>query len=200
MEGIFHIVGETSFTTFLVFVVVFLLCFSVLSKSHLPPGPLKLPVIGSVWWFVTRTGKKTRLPLEFTKEAQKYGDVMHFKFFSENFVVLSGYDAINEAFVKRSSDFSARPDRLFEAIQDEVKGVGGSSGKTWRVLRKFAVQAMKDLGVGKASVEERIFVEIDAANEYLKRANGKPINIRQMTSMIVTNVTYGLLFGKRYAY
>lgn len=198
MANIFgNLSAEMSLSVILVFVLVFLICYMAMSRSNLPPGPFKFPVIGTFWWFVVQTIKKKRPAREFFKVAEKYGDVMHFQVGSENLVIITGYDAIQEALVKRSDDFSARPSRLLESVQKGAKGVVMSNGKRWKTLRRFTMQAFKDFGVGKATLEENIIVEVDAATEYLKETRGEPINLRLMTSMIITNVIYGIVFGKR---
>ena len=57
---------------------------------------------------------------------------------------------------------------------------------------------MRDFGVGKTSLEEKIMQEVDAATEDLNTADGKPFDIRHLTSMMITNVIYGIVFAKRY--
>ncbi|XP_052799202.1 cytochrome P450 2J6-like [Mya arenaria] len=77
-------------------------------------------------------------------------------------------------------------------------GVIWQSGHDWRLTRRFTIQTLRDFGVGKTSLEEKIFSEIDAATEYIKATGAKPFNPRQLTSMMITNIIYGIVFGKRF--
>ncbi|XP_053383763.1 cytochrome P450 2J4-like [Mercenaria mercenaria] len=118
------------------------------------------------------------------------------------FVFLHGYDTIREAFVKNADVFSNRPSwlkGLKEAIK-EGKGVGWQSGNDWKVLRKFVLQTLRDFGVGKTSLEQKILREVDAANDVLYATNGKPSDVRLLTSMMINNVIYGIVFAKRFDY
>lgn len=74
---------------------------------NLPPGPFTLPVIGSVGLY--RSLKKYFVYEAFAKAAEKYGAVISVWVGPKLIVVLNGYDAIHQAFVKQSSDFSDRP-------------------------------------------------------------------------------------------
>jgi hypothetical protein len=78
-----------------------------------------------------------------------------------------------------------------------IAGVIWQSGEPWKVLRKFVLQTLRDFGVGKTSLEEKIMHEVDAANEVLTASEGKPFDVRLLTSMMITNVIYGIVFAKR---
>ncbi|XP_052799200.1 cytochrome P450 2J3-like [Mya arenaria] len=77
-------------------------------------------------------------------------------------------------------------------------GVIWQSGHDWRLTRRFTIQTLRDFGVGKTSLEEKIFSEIDPATEYIKATGAKRFNPRQLTSMMITNNIYGIVFGKRF--
>ena len=65
-------------------------------------------------------------------------------------------------------------------------------------MRRFTLQTLRDFGVGKTSIEEKIFDEIDAASDVFHKTEGKPIDVRMLTSMIISNVIYGIVFSRRY--
>lgn len=188
---------ETVLTSGLLFVAVFLLCYMIFRRSDLPPGPMKIPLIGNAWWLLKQQKEKKRPPVALKEATQKYGDVIHIQLGQENLVFIHGYDAIHEAFVKQSEDFSARPSRLMKDIQKGGFGVVMESGQRWKIMRKFTLQSLKDFGVGKTSLEDKIVVEIEAATAFLNEVKGNPTDIRLLTSMIITNVIYGIVFGRR---
>ena len=71
------------------------------------------------------------------------------------------------------------------------------SGHQWKVLRRFTLQTLRDFGVGKTSIEEKIFEEIDAAYKDFETLKGRPTDVRLLTSMMISNIIYGIVFGKR---
>uniref|UniRef100_A0A8C6EBE4 Uncharacterized protein n=1 Tax=Moschus moschiferus TaxID=68415 RepID=A0A8C6EBE4_MOSMO len=69
--------------------------------------------------------------------------------------ILWGYEAIREALVDQAEAFS---------------GLGLASGMSGKVLRRFSVMIMKDLGMGKRSTEERIKEEAQCLVEELRKS------------------------------
>jgi hypothetical protein len=181
----------------LVFLAVFMLCYMIVTRSNLPPGPFKFPIIGNIWWVFYQQSKKKRLPVALCDASKRYGEIMHITLGPENIIFIHGHDAIHEAFVTNADKFSSRPSRLMKTVEQEGAGVVMQSGKPWKVLRKFTLQSLKDFGVGKSSLEEKIVVEIEAATVVLNETKGNPTDVRLLTSMIITNVIYGIVFGKR---
>ena len=78
-------------------------------------------------------------------------------------------------------------------------GVVWQSGHTWKVMRRFTLQTLRDFGVGKTSIEDKIFQEIDAASYVFQDTKGQATDVKQLTAMMISNVIYGIVFGKRYA-
>ena len=70
-------------------------------------------------------------------------------------------------------------------------------GQSWRELRRFTIQALRDFGVGKISLEEKVATEIDALSTYLKNTDGKPLVFNRPIQKLVGNVIFGIVFGKR---
>ena len=68
---------------------------------------------------------KGRLPhIVYLEAAKKYGNIFSFKVGQERFVVLTGYEAINQALVKQADVFSDRPNWI-EFLKDFYKdGIG----------------------------------------------------------------------------
>jgi len=71
-------------------------------------------------------------------------------------------------------------------------------GPGWRQLRRFTLQALRDFGVGKTSIEEKIGVEVEAVTSVFRELSGKPISISLIMQQVVANVVFGIVFGKRY--
>ena len=70
-------------------------------------------------------------------------------------------------------------------------------GQSWRELRRFTIQALRDFGVGKTSLEEKILNEVDTLTAYLKNTDGKPLVFNRPIQKLVGNVIFGIVFGRR---
>jgi len=58
---------------------------------------------------------------------------------------------------------------------------------------------MRDFGVGKTSLEEKILEEVQGIVAEFERANGKDIdNVRDIMTRATCNVIHHLMFGYRY--
>ena len=64
-------------------------------------------------------------------------------------------------------------------------------------MRRFTLQTLRDFGVGKSSIEDKIMVEINAAADVLQSKKNQPLTIAPLLQNIVGNVIYGIIFGQR---
>jgi cytochrome P450 len=84
---------------------------------------------------------------------------------------------------------------------DEVHGLIGSNGKTWREQRRFALRHLKDFGFGKSSMEELIQDElkelIQVINTSIKEAENGELKIHQIFNLPVLNGLWKIITGKR---
>lgn len=184
----------------LVILVALLASWLLLSSyRRLPPGPLCLPVVGS--FFFLRQLRRKRTHVALLEATKKYGNVFSFKMGSQLIVALNGYDTINEALVKQAEVFSDRPNHL-PALKNIMKDGGGilfqSYNQKWKALRRFTLQTLREFGVGKTSIEEKVLCEIEAVVDVFKKTNGEPLDISPILQKMVGNVIYGVIFGKRY--
>ena len=185
-----------------VFILVFLLSYMFLTKPKgLPPGPISLPIIGSVA-FLNQLRKQPPHAI-FMNAAKKYGNIFSFECATQLVVVLNGYETINQALVRHHESFSDRPTFLWlfkSAVKDGKGIIFGSYDHEWKTLRRFTLQTLRDFGVGKSSIEEKITVELKAASEVLECTGGNAIEMRPVLENLIGNVIYGILFGRRLDY
>ncbi|KAL4223490.1 hypothetical protein ACF0H5_016961 [Mactra antiquata] len=116
-------------------------------------------------------------------------------------VMLNGYDAIHEAFTKQSEIFTDRP-QLFAPLIGVSKGTGltYNSGRPWKSLRRFTLQALRDFGVGKLTLEERIREEIIVLTNIIKESKCSPIRVKPFLLSAATNIICSVMFGARFDY
>ncbi|KAG8181434.1 hypothetical protein JTE90_015453 [Oedothorax gibbosus] len=162
-------------------------------RSNLPPGPYGLPIVG----YLPFLSKNAHL--EFLKLGKKYGDVFRVKLASETVIVLHSVEVIKEALSR--PEFLGRPSHGALKIYNKESAffLGGDIHK-WKEQRRFVVQSMKDLGLGKTQLEGEIADEIRHFLDKLHAHNGAPMDVKEPLSPSMSNNICTLVFGKRYEY
>ncbi|XP_075895311.1 cytochrome P450 2J2-like [Nelusetta ayraudi] len=200
MEKILRVLGLgwlDSFSMFL-FLFVFLLLADYLRNrvpSDYPPGPWPLPLIGHLHLVDPK-----RLHLQFTEFAEKYGDIFSLRLFGGKVVVLNGYKRVREALVEKGENFVDRPSiPLFEESFGN-RGLVISSGNPWKQQRRFALQTLRNFGIGKKSLEPSIQQEANHLIEAFSTYKGKAFNAQNLINNAVSNIICCLVFAERFEY
>ena len=77
-----------------------------------------------------------------------------------------------------------------------LAGIVFSNGKMWRDTRKFVSGALREMGVGKKSLEEHIQEEANILIEALEREN-TPLYPHNVLIKATANVVLRICFGER---
>ncbi|XP_063426116.1 cytochrome P450 2K3-like [Mytilus trossulus] len=78
-------------------------------------------------------------------------------------------------------------------------GIVFANGDAWKGRRRFALQAMRDFGVGKSSLEEHILEEIEEVADDLEKGKGEEItDLSKVMTKASCNVIHSFIFGYRY--
>ncbi|CAO2626579.1 Cytochrome P450 2B19 [Lemmus lemmus] len=165
------------------------------AHGHLPPGPRPLPLLGNLLQ-MDRGG----LLNSFMQLREKYGDVFTVHLGPRPVVMLCGTEAIREALVDQAEAFSGRG--TVAVLEPIVQGYGVvfSSGERWKTLRRFSLATLKDLGMGKRSVEEQIQEEAQCVVEELRTSQGAPLDPTFIFQCITANIICSIVFGERFDY
>ncbi|KAM4696321.1 uncharacterized protein WCC33_015083 [Rhinophrynus dorsalis] len=186
-------------TLFVALLISFMLIYSTWDKMYrrrnLPPGPTPLPLIGNLLHV-----KKGELVKSLMQLAEKYGSVYTLYFGSRPVVILCGYKAVKEALIDQGEDFNGRGqmptiDRVFQG-----HGVILSNGEPWKNLRRFTLLTLRNFGMGKRSIEERIQEEARFLIEALKKQKQVPIDPTNTLLQSISNVICSVVFGNRFEY
>ncbi|XP_048472472.1 cytochrome P450 2F2-like [Rhincodon typus] len=175
-----------------------LLIVSVIRRRvprNFPPGPTPLPLIGNLHQLDLR-----RLDWSLMGLAEKYGSVFSVEIGPQKAVVLSSYDAVNDALVKHADLFTGRPHIPIFNEFSLRKGVIFSDGKLWQDNRKFVISALRDFGMGKKSIEDRITEEASFLVNVFESHKGQPFETAWILSSAVSNIICSMLFGDRFDY
>ncbi|XP_007941333.1 cytochrome P450 2B11 [Orycteropus afer afer] len=164
-------------------------------KGHgcLPPGPRPLPFLGNLLQ-MDRKG----LLKSFLKFQKKYGDVFTVYLGPRPVVMLCGTETLREALVDQAEAFSGRG--TIASVEQIFQGYGVvfANGERWKALRRFSLATMRDFGMGKRSVEERIQEEAQCLVEELRKSKGALLDPTFFFHAITANIICSIVFGKRF--
>ncbi|XP_012588924.1 PREDICTED: cytochrome P450 2B4-like [Condylura cristata] len=165
------------------------------SRGRLPPGPWPLPFLGNILQ-INHKG----LLKSFQTLREKYGDVFTVYLGSKPAVILCGYEAVREALVDQAEAFSGRgPIAIIDPILQGT-GVTFANGESWKALRRFSLATMRDFGMGKRSIEERIKEEAQCLVEELRKSQGAYLDPTFLFHSITANVICSIIFDERFSY
>uniref|UniRef100_A0ACB8GFA6 Uncharacterized protein n=1 Tax=Sphaerodactylus townsendi TaxID=933632 RepID=A0ACB8GFA6_9SAUR len=123
-------------------------------RRDLPPGPRPWPLIGNLHLVDLKRPYRTMSEL-----SKRYGPVFSFQLGFQKMVVLTGYETVKEALVNQADAFGERAViPMFEDIS-EGYGVVMSHGENWKVMRRFMLATLRDYGMGKRTIEDKITEE-----------------------------------------
>ncbi|XP_042295120.1 cytochrome P450 2G1-like [Sceloporus undulatus] len=163
--------------------------------SNLPPGPIRLPWLGNLLQVDIMNLFTSLYRLQ-----EQYRPVFTVYMGPEPVVVLCGYGAIKEALVDNAEAFGGRARLLGMDDTMQNYGIGSSNGERWRELRHFCQSALRNFGVGKRSMEERIQEEAEFLVEALRKTEGRSFDPTLCLSHAVSNIICSIVFGHRFEY
>nr|ACB98739.1 cytochrome P450 CYP2C47 [Phascolarctos cinereus] len=164
-------------------------------RRKLPPGPIPLPIIGNILQLDLKN-----MPESLSKLAEKYGPIYTLHIGTRRVVVLHGYDIMKEALIDQGDIFMDRGNLpMFEDVA-EGHGVIFSSGERWKQHRRFTLTTLRNFGMGKRSVEERVQEEAQCLVEELRKRKGQPTDPTFILSCAPCNVICSILFRDRFKY
>ncbi|RVE72120.1 hypothetical protein OJAV_G00058530 [Oryzias javanicus] len=195
--------SSAKFTTMFVSLILLWLCICILflqlrprRPKNFPPGPPVLPMLGNLLSLSLDNPLK-----DFERLRKAYGNVYTLFIGPRPAVIINGFKAMKEAMVIKATDFAGRPQDLFVNDVSKRRGVIlADYGESWRDHRRFALMTLRNFGLGKKSMEERISEEIQHTVKTLEDNIGKPFSPQVMFHNAASNIICQVLFGKRFEY
>ncbi|KAK3026796.1 hypothetical protein RJ639_041454 [Escallonia herrerae] len=180
--------------TFLLFFTLVLRKWMKPQAGNLPPGPMKLPIIGNLLQMASIGSVSPHVGLN--DLSKKYGPIMHLQLGEGSAIVVSSPEAAEQVLKKHELVFAQRPN----FFANEVAGYGHSglffapNDDSWRQFRKICT--MELLGAKQVrsfkSVREE---EVEKLVVSIASSSGTSINlsekILETTNSIISRAAFG---------
>ncbi|XP_078518814.1 cytochrome P450 2K6-like [Lissotriton helveticus] len=101
---------------------------------------------------------------------------------------------------KASAQSSTRGQKQQAITGSSASGIGFSHGESWKAMRRFTLSTLRDFGMGKKTIEDRILDELQPLINHFESHKGKPFDTRIILNSAVSNVICSIIFGKRFEY
>ncbi|XP_029451955.1 cytochrome P450 2K6-like [Rhinatrema bivittatum] len=165
------------------------------TQQNFPPGPRPLPVIGNLHIMNLKRPYKTLLKL-----SEKYGSVFSIQLGMKKMVVLTGYETVKEALVNHADEFGERA--RVPIFQRFSKGLGiiFSHGENCKVMRRFTITTLRDFGMGKRTIEEKIIEECGFLIRHFESFTGTPFDTSVIMNTSIANIIAAIVQGHRFDY
>ncbi|XP_044147763.1 cytochrome P450 2C14-like [Bufo gargarizans] len=185
-------------TVLLSFVVILFLAIVFKNQGkykNFPPGPKPLPIIGNLLMM-----DKSKPHEMFMKLSTTYGPVFSVQVGMTKIVILCGYEAVKDALINHADAFSDRPYAPVIAKFAKNNGIIFSNGENWKVMRRFTLSTLRDYGMGKKTIENKIIEEAECLVQKWKSYEGKPFDNLTSINAAVANIIVAILLSHRFDY
>ncbi|KAK8952935.1 Premnaspirodiene oxygenase [Platanthera guangdongensis] len=163
-------------------------------KYNLPPGPWRLPIIGSMHHLI---GEHPHRRL--SRLAETYGPLLHLKLGEVDLITISSPEVAREVMKTHDLTFASRPQMLVGDIifYHNSDILFSPHGKYWSQLRKicmmnfFSPKQVKSSGFIRKEETSILVEQIRAAAEL-----GEPINLSKQFFLVANSIVTREAFGK----
>ncbi|KAJ1173566.1 hypothetical protein NDU88_005397 [Pleurodeles waltl] len=182
------------------FFTVFALLFDFMKRrrswSRYPPGPTSLPFFGNILQVDFKNLSEYCARLR-----KRHGDIFSLQLCWDNLVFINGFENVKEGLITRSDDTSDRPHFAINDSYGYKKNCEGAKyGQSWRDVKRFSLSTLRDFGLGKKSLAERVTEEAGFLCSAFKSKEGRPFDPHFMINNAVSNVICSITFGDRFEY
>ncbi|XP_051855524.1 cytochrome P450 2J4-like [Antechinus flavipes] len=166
-------------------------------RKHLnyPPGPPGLPILGN---FLQMDFKSPQITIQ--ELCKKYGNIFCIYLGNLSFMMVSGLPLIKEVLLNQAQVFIDRPQVPVHSHVFKSLGLIVSNGQAWKQQRRFALMTLRNFGLGKKTLEDRIREEARYLIEAIREEKGQPFDPHYEINNAVSNIICSITFGHRFEY
>ncbi|XP_078273637.1 cytochrome P450 2K1-like [Rhinoraja longicauda] len=162
---------------------------------NLPPGPPPLPIIGHLHLLDLKKPHESLMEL-----SEKYGPIFSIKLGTMKAVVLTGYETVKDALINHPDVFGGRAHvPIFEEVA-KGHGIIFGHGDSWKQMRRFTVSTLRDFGMGRKTIEDKITEETHFLIKMFESHKGQEFNPTFKLNAAVANILCSIVFGDRFDY
>lgn len=182
----------------LVSLVLYFIWYSQLGRKRIPPGsrlppsPPAKPLIGHIEYLRPDFCAMTAI-----EWAQIYGSTYRIRTGLTEMVIVNDFDAIVKLFAKDELLYRSKDWRLYGL---SVGYPISLEGEEWVENRRFCIQALRDIGFAKPTIQNDILDECHRLIERISESNGRPIAIEELILPSVSNNAVAPVFGESYPF
>ncbi|XP_020848775.1 cytochrome P450 2J2-like isoform X2 [Phascolarctos cinereus] len=185
-------------TLFLFFAMLLILAHYLQRRRRMhrnyPPNPPGLPILGNFF-------QMFKTPQIITQKfVKKYGNVFCLYIGNTPFMIVTGLPLIKEVLVNQGQVFIDRPQFPTHVHVFKTFGLIMSIGQEWRQQRRFALMTLRNFGLGKKTLEDRIQEEARYLIEAIREEKAQPFDPHFQINNAVSNIICSITFGHRFEY
>ncbi|KAL3099472.1 hypothetical protein niasHS_002927 [Heterodera schachtii] len=173
----------------------------VWKRRKLPPGPTPLPLMGNLHQlasFPDHGGAGA-----YTHFAKEYGPVYTLWLGEDPYVIVTDYELIRSTFLLNYNEQTSG--RHFFGISEIVSGAHGlhgvsrTHGEGWLFLRRFTLETLRDLGMGRSRMSQEVIFGLRKMSAKIRcdiQMNGPSrIDLIKQINVLVASSISILLYG-----
>ncbi|TKR59694.1 hypothetical protein L596_029330 [Steinernema carpocapsae] len=189
--------------------VVFTLCalFTLISflsskRKSLPPGPTPWPILGNVPNFILAALQGKNAVQLLTEWKKAYGNVFTIWLGPMPAVNVCDYNTAVDAFVKTADAHTGRFRPMSIIASRGNLGLIFSDGALWQEQRRFSLHVLRNFGVGRNLMQQRILDEcnfwFDFMDSQIEEKASNVLNPADIFDPMVGSIINRMLTGKRF--
>ncbi|KIH65441.1 unspecific monooxygenase [Ancylostoma duodenale] len=165
-------------------------------------GPIPLPLLGNMHQLAFKMLVQKKDFAESIRDfVKEYGSVHTFWFGPLATVHICDYPNAADAMIRKGASFSNRELPYLFDLSRKGRGILAANDAHWLEQRRFALHTLKNFGLGRNIMEERIMFEFDTTCEALeKQMEGDclSINPNHTFDLLIANIINRMLFTDRF--
>ncbi|XP_055487065.1 cytochrome P450 2H2-like isoform X3 [Leucoraja erinacea] len=132
--------------------------------------------------------------------SEKYGPIFSIKLGTMKAVVLTGYETVKDALINHPDEFGGRGRIPIFDVTAKGHGIVFGHGESWKQMRRFTMSTLRDFGMGKKSIEDKIIEETHFLVKMFESYEGQEFDPTLKLNIAVANIICAIAFGDRFDY